>query len=60
MIGKIVYKKMEKNMKKILITGASGYIASLILPEFRKKYDLNLIDNMITNKDDIKMISFGT
>ena len=55
MIGKIVYKKMEKNMKKILITGASGYIASLILPEFRKKYDLNLIDNMITNKDDIKI-----
>ncbi|MSQ08231.1 MAG: NAD(P)-dependent oxidoreductase [Dehalococcoidia bacterium] len=35
--------------KKVLITGASGYVASLLLPEFRDRYDLVLVDNR--NKD---------
>src|SRR3954454_4155352 len=29
---------------KGLVTGASGYIASLILPELRNRYDLTLLD----------------
>ena len=40
---------MSTHKKKILITGASGYIASQILPTFRGKYDLILRD--ITPKD---------
>ena len=29
---------------KVLITGASGYIASQMLKEYRSRYDLTLID----------------
>ncbi|MFN8522268.1 MAG: NAD(P)-dependent oxidoreductase [Chloroflexota bacterium] len=32
-------------MKTVLLTGASGYIASLMLPTLRERYDLRLIDN---------------
>ena len=42
-------------MKKILITGATGYIASLILPIFRKSYELNLVDNRIKDKNNKKV-----
>lgn len=30
--------------RKVVITGASGYIASLLLPAFRERYDLTLLD----------------
>jgi nucleoside-diphosphate-sugar epimerase len=31
-------------MTTVLVTGASGYIASYILPAFRERYDLRLVD----------------
>jgi len=37
--------------KKILLTGASGYIASLLLPSFRERYDLTLLDVRSTDRD---------
>jgi hypothetical protein len=36
---------------KVLITGASGYIASLMLPELRERYDLVLLDVKTTDRD---------
>ncbi|MXY91981.1 MAG: NAD(P)-dependent oxidoreductase [Caldilineaceae bacterium SB0670_bin_27] len=30
--------------RRVVITGASGYIASLLLPVFRERYDLTLLD----------------
>ena len=30
--------------RKVVLTGASGYIASLLLPAFRERYDLTLLD----------------
>jgi hypothetical protein len=35
---------------KVLVTGASGYIASLILPELRSRYDLTLLDVKTTDR----------
>ncbi len=35
--------------RRVLITGASGYIASQLLPSFREKYDLVLLD--VTDRD---------
>lgn len=35
---------------KVLMTGASGYIASQLLPEFRKRYDLRLVDVKDTDR----------
>jgi nucleoside-diphosphate-sugar epimerase len=32
-------------MTTVLVTGAAGYIASYILPWFRERYDLRLVDN---------------
>ncbi|MDP8924473.1 MAG: NAD(P)-dependent oxidoreductase [Chloroflexota bacterium] len=32
-------------MTTVLITGAAGYIGSYILPAFRKRFDLRLVDN---------------
>jgi nucleoside-diphosphate-sugar epimerase len=32
-------------MATVLITGAAGYIASYILPAFRERFDLRLVDN---------------
>ncbi|MBI4641959.1 MAG: NAD(P)-dependent oxidoreductase [Candidatus Tectomicrobia bacterium] len=37
--------------KKVLITGASGYIASQLLPIFREIYDLTLLDVKETDRD---------
>lgn len=37
--------------KKVLLTGASGYISNLILPELQEKYDLRLVD---VRKEDSK------
>lgn len=36
---------------KVLITGAAGYVASLILPEMRERYDLTLLDVRTTDRD---------
>ena len=32
-------------MTTVLVTGAAGYIAGYILPLFRDRYDLRLVDN---------------
>ncbi len=37
--------------RKVLITGASGYVASQMLPEFRERYDLTLLDVTKHNRD---------
>lgn len=39
------------NRRRVVVTGASGYIASLLLPEFRERYDLVLLDVRDTNRD---------
>jgi hypothetical protein len=36
---------------KVLITGAAGYIASLMLPELRERYDLTLLDVKTTDRN---------
>jgi nucleoside-diphosphate-sugar epimerase len=35
---------------KVLVTGATGYIASQLLPAFRQRYDLVLLDVRTTNR----------
>ncbi len=37
--------------RKVVITGASGYIASLLLPAFRQRYDLILLDVRTVDRD---------
>lgn len=37
--------------RKVLVTGATGYIASLLLPALRERYDLTLIDVRATRGD---------
>ena len=32
--------------KRVLMTGASGYVSSQLLPIFRKRYDLVLLDSL--------------
>jgi hypothetical protein len=39
------------DQKRVLLTGATGYIASLILPALRERYDLTLIDVRTTDRD---------
>ena len=36
--------------RKVLITGASGYIAGRMLPTFRERYELVLLDVKTTNR----------
>lgn len=36
---------------KVLVTGASGYIASLVLPELRDRYELTLLDVRTTDRN---------
>ena len=38
------------NRRKVLITGASGYVAGRMLPEFRQRYELVLLDVKTTNR----------
>lgn len=38
-------------MTRVLLTGATGYIASQLLPEFRSRYDLRLVDVRATDRD---------
>ena len=37
--------------RKVLITGASGYIAGRMLPSFRERYELVLLDVKTTNRE---------
>ena len=39
-----------QDRRKVLITGASGYIAGRMLPEFRERYELVLLDVKTTNR----------
>ena len=46
--------------RKVLVTGASGYIAGRMLPTFRERYELVLLDVKTTNRagetvDDIQI-----
>jgi hypothetical protein len=40
---------MPARKRRVLVTGASGYIASRLLPVFRERYELRLIDVHTTN-----------
>ncbi|MDQ3442662.1 MAG: NAD(P)-dependent oxidoreductase, partial [Chloroflexota bacterium] len=42
---------MTNQRKKVLLTGATGYIAGQLLPELRERYDLRLIDVRETDRD---------
>lgn len=39
------------NRRKVVLTGASGYVASLLLPALRQRYDLTLLDVRSTDQD---------
>ncbi len=41
----------DESKKTVLITGASGYVASQMLPSFRERYDLRLLDVKATDRD---------
>ena len=42
---------MPNNLKKILMTGSTGFIASLMLSRFREKYNMTLLDTRDKNSD---------
>jgi hypothetical protein len=42
---------MSDNSKKILMTGATGFVASIMLPKFLEKYDMTLLDTRDINSD---------
>jgi hypothetical protein len=42
---------MSSTRQTVLLTGATGYIAGQLLPEFRDRYDLRLIDVRDTKRD---------
>jgi nucleoside-diphosphate-sugar epimerase len=44
-------KKIMASKRKVLITGASGYIAGRMLPAFRERYELVLLDVKTTNRE---------
>lgn len=46
---------MENARKKVLLTGATGYIAGQLLPDLRERYDLRLIDVRDTDRDGEKV-----
>ena len=46
-------------MKKILITGANGYVASRIIPHLEKKYELTLVDIEFNKKFNSKIIKIN-
>lgn len=41
----------QSHRKKVLLTGATGYIAGQLLPALRERYDLSLIDVRRENRD---------
>ena len=38
--------------KRVLVTGAAGYVASRMLPSFRERYDLTLLDSTVEPSPD--------
>lgn len=44
-------ERAEMAGRKVVVTGAAGYIASLLLPAFRERYDLTLLDVRATDRD---------
>ena len=46
--------------RKVLVTGATGYIASLLLPTFRERYDLVLLDVKQEDLDGKRVESVDT
>jgi hypothetical protein len=46
---------MQTTRKTVLVTGATGYIAGQLVPAFRERYDLRLIDVRDTNRDGEKV-----
>jgi hypothetical protein len=42
---------METQRLRVLLTGATGYIAGQLLPALRERYDLRLVDVRSTNRD---------
>src|SRR5680860_205900 len=42
---------MDSQRKRVLLTGATGYIAGQLLPELRDRYDLRLVDVRDRNRD---------
>ncbi len=42
---------MTHAARRVLLTGATGYIAGQLLPDFRERYDLRLVDIRETNRD---------
>jgi len=49
--------------RKVIVTGAAGYIAGLLLPAFRERYDLTLLDVRSTDRGgnlvkDIELTDF--
>ena len=56
---------MSAEKKRVLLTGATGYIASQLLPAFRERYDLRLVDVRDTDKEgnpvpDVKVMDILT
>ena len=41
---------MMQNRRKVLVTGAAGYISGRMLPDFRERYELVLLDVKTTNR----------
>ena len=41
--------------RKVLLTGASGYIASQILPSFQDQYDMALVDVNDSDRQGFKV-----
>jgi uronate dehydrogenase len=37
--------------RKVVVTGAAGYIAGLLLPALQERYDLTLLDVRSTDRD---------
>ncbi len=46
---------MTNQRKKVLLTGATGYIAGQLLPELRERYDLRLIDVRETDREGVQV-----
>jgi hypothetical protein len=44
-------KEATMAQRKVLVTGATGYVASLVLPSLRERYDLTLMDVRTTRRD---------
>ena len=40
---------------RVLLTGASGYVASQLLAEFQERYDLRMVDVQTTNRDGLEV-----